>query len=195
MPYASALGVTVAVGCSLLALNALIFAAVYYQRDKTVKLLQKNGGRSSANDSSKQVSDSEEGVRSSFRNNGTVQEDKKSREIAQMETLCHSHGTTICGLHHSHDKHECHEHQHLHQLAMSEVINSPQVRNELFSSQRCRCSRRRITGGVKQERAEVKEEHKKRWRTRLGNTFFLPSRASSSICRGGLMLFDARTLP
>ncbi|XP_028966562.1 neuroligin-4, X-linked-like [Galendromus occidentalis] len=127
MPYASALGVTVAVGCSLLVLNALIFAAVYYQRDKTVKLLQKNGVRSKANDPTKQAVESEEGVRSSFRNKCPVQENKKSREIAQMESLCHSHSTTLCGHHQTHEMHECHEHQHLHQLTMSEVMNAPQV--------------------------------------------------------------------
>lgn len=32
--YSTALGVTIAVGCSLLILNILIFAGVYYQRDK-----------------------------------------------------------------------------------------------------------------------------------------------------------------
>ncbi|KAL1471095.1 hypothetical protein MTO96_023874 [Rhipicephalus appendiculatus] len=32
--YSTALGVTIAVGCSLLILNVLIFAGVYYQRDK-----------------------------------------------------------------------------------------------------------------------------------------------------------------
>ncbi|KAK8774248.1 hypothetical protein V5799_011218 [Amblyomma americanum] len=33
--YSTALSVTIAVGCSLLVLNVLIFAGVYYQRDKT----------------------------------------------------------------------------------------------------------------------------------------------------------------
>ena len=33
--YSTALSVTIAVGCSLLILNVLIFAGVYYQRDKT----------------------------------------------------------------------------------------------------------------------------------------------------------------
>lgn len=32
--YSTALSVTVAIGCSLLLLNVLIFAGVYYQRDK-----------------------------------------------------------------------------------------------------------------------------------------------------------------
>lgn len=43
-PYSTALSVTIAIGCSLLILNVLIFAGVYYQRDKTrleVKSLQK----------------------------------------------------------------------------------------------------------------------------------------------------------
>ncbi|XP_043469223.1 neuroligin-4, X-linked [Leptopilina heterotoma] len=42
--YSTALSVTIAIGCSLLILNVLIFAGVYYQRDKTrmeVKNLQK----------------------------------------------------------------------------------------------------------------------------------------------------------
>lgn len=42
--YSTALSVTIAIGCSLLILNVLIFAGVYYQRDKTrleVKSLQK----------------------------------------------------------------------------------------------------------------------------------------------------------
>ena len=42
--YSTALGVTIAIGCSLLVLNMLIFAGVYYQRDRTrmeVKSLQK----------------------------------------------------------------------------------------------------------------------------------------------------------
>uniref|UniRef100_W8BSI7 Neuroligin-4, X-linked n=1 Tax=Ceratitis capitata TaxID=7213 RepID=W8BSI7_CERCA len=42
--YSTALSVTIAIGCSLLILNVLIFAGVYYQRDKTrleVKTLQK----------------------------------------------------------------------------------------------------------------------------------------------------------
>ncbi|XP_063224894.1 neuroligin-4, X-linked-like [Bacillus rossius redtenbacheri] len=41
--YSTALSVTIAIGCSLLVLNVLIFAGVYYQRDKTrleVKTLQ-----------------------------------------------------------------------------------------------------------------------------------------------------------
>ncbi|XP_068086443.1 neuroligin-4, X-linked [Anabrus simplex] len=41
--YSTALSVTIAIGCSLLILNVLIFAGVYYQRDKTrleVKTLQ-----------------------------------------------------------------------------------------------------------------------------------------------------------
>jgi neuroligin len=32
--YSTALSVTIAIGCSLLILNVLIFAGVYYQRDK-----------------------------------------------------------------------------------------------------------------------------------------------------------------
>lgn len=48
--YSTALSVTIAIGCSLLILNVLIFAGVYYQRDKTrleVKSLQKQyGGQS-----------------------------------------------------------------------------------------------------------------------------------------------------
>ncbi|KAJ8870819.1 hypothetical protein PR048_027118 [Dryococelus australis] len=45
--YSSALSVTIAIGCSLLVLNVLIFAGVYYQRDKTrleVKSLQQQQG-------------------------------------------------------------------------------------------------------------------------------------------------------
>lgn len=41
--YSTALSVTIAIGCTLLILNVFIFAAVYYQRDKTrleVKSLQ-----------------------------------------------------------------------------------------------------------------------------------------------------------
>lgn len=41
--YSTALNVTIAIGCSLLVLNILIFAGVYYQRDKTrleIKSLQ-----------------------------------------------------------------------------------------------------------------------------------------------------------
>lgn len=43
--YSTALSVTIAIGCSLLILNVLIFAGVYYQRDKTrmeVKSLQQS---------------------------------------------------------------------------------------------------------------------------------------------------------
>lgn len=46
--YSTALSVTIAIGCSLLILNVLIFAGVYYQRDKTrleVKSLQKQYGQ------------------------------------------------------------------------------------------------------------------------------------------------------
>lgn len=46
--YSTALSVTIAIGCSLLILNVLIFAGVYYQRDKTrleVKNLQKQQTR------------------------------------------------------------------------------------------------------------------------------------------------------
>lgn len=42
--YSTALSITIAIGCSLLILNVMIFAGVYYQRDKTrleVKTLQK----------------------------------------------------------------------------------------------------------------------------------------------------------
>ncbi|PSN57489.1 hypothetical protein C0J52_08031 [Blattella germanica] len=40
--YSTALSVTIAIGCSLLILNVLIFAGVYYQRDKT-RLHQEGG--------------------------------------------------------------------------------------------------------------------------------------------------------
>ncbi|XP_056632476.1 neuroligin-4, Y-linked isoform X2 [Diorhabda sublineata] len=40
--YSTALSVTIAIGCSLLILNVLIFAGVYYQRDKT--RMNENGG-------------------------------------------------------------------------------------------------------------------------------------------------------
>ncbi|KAJ2944049.1 hypothetical protein O0L34_g8381 [Tuta absoluta] len=46
--YSTALSVTIAIGCSLLILNVLIFAGVYYQRDKTrlqVKALQQQQKR------------------------------------------------------------------------------------------------------------------------------------------------------
>lgn len=48
--YSTALSVTIAIGCSLLVLNILIFAGVYYQRDKTrleIKSLQQQRGLSS----------------------------------------------------------------------------------------------------------------------------------------------------
>ncbi|KAI7815481.1 neuroligin [Rhyzopertha dominica] len=41
--YSTALSVTIAIGCSLLILNVLIFAGVYYQRDKT--RMSENGGQ------------------------------------------------------------------------------------------------------------------------------------------------------
>lgn len=41
--YSTALSVTIAIGCSLLILNVLIFAGVYYQRDKT--RMNENGGQ------------------------------------------------------------------------------------------------------------------------------------------------------
>lgn len=50
--YSTALSVTIAIGCSLLILNVLIFAGVYYQRDKTrmeVKSLQQQQNRNQAN--------------------------------------------------------------------------------------------------------------------------------------------------
>lgn len=50
--YSTALSVTIAIGCSLLILNVLIFAGVYYQRDKTrleVKSLQKQYQQHSGN--------------------------------------------------------------------------------------------------------------------------------------------------
>lgn len=40
--YSTALSVTIAIGCSLLILNVLIFAGVYYQRDKT-RMNEANG--------------------------------------------------------------------------------------------------------------------------------------------------------
>lgn len=49
--YSTALSVTIAIGCSLLILNVLIFAGVYYQRDKTrmeVKTLQQQQSRNQA---------------------------------------------------------------------------------------------------------------------------------------------------
>ena len=45
--YSTALSVTIAIGCSLLILNVLIFAGVYYQRDKSrmeAKKITENGG-------------------------------------------------------------------------------------------------------------------------------------------------------
>lgn len=41
--YSTALSVTIAIGCSLLILNVLIFAGVYYQRDKTRMNEPRNG--------------------------------------------------------------------------------------------------------------------------------------------------------
>lgn len=52
--YSTALSVTIAIGCSLLVLNILIFAGVYYQRDKTrleIKSLQQQRGLSSGYES------------------------------------------------------------------------------------------------------------------------------------------------
>lgn len=46
--YSTALSVTIAIGCSLLILNVLIFAGVYYQRDKTRMNENGGGGGSSA---------------------------------------------------------------------------------------------------------------------------------------------------
>ncbi|XP_070388307.1 neuroligin-4, Y-linked-like isoform X2 [Dermacentor albipictus] len=43
--YSTALGVTIAVGCSLLILNVLIFAGVYYQRDKAGRATDKSKKR------------------------------------------------------------------------------------------------------------------------------------------------------
>lgn len=43
--YSTALSVTIAIGCSLLILNVLVFAGVFYQRDKNrleAKLMRKN---------------------------------------------------------------------------------------------------------------------------------------------------------
>lgn len=45
--YSTALSVTIAIGCSLLILNVLIFAGVYYQRDKTRLNEPRNGGSAS----------------------------------------------------------------------------------------------------------------------------------------------------
>lgn len=42
--YSTALSVTIAIGCSLLILNVLIFAGVYYQRDKT-RMNENAGGQ------------------------------------------------------------------------------------------------------------------------------------------------------
>lgn len=44
--YSTALSVTIAIGCSLLILNVLIFAGVYYQRDKTRLNEPRNGNNS-----------------------------------------------------------------------------------------------------------------------------------------------------
>lgn len=44
--YSTALSVTIAIGCSLLILNVLIFAGVYYQRDKTRLNEPRNGAGS-----------------------------------------------------------------------------------------------------------------------------------------------------
>ncbi|XP_071550937.1 neuroligin-4, X-linked-like [Panulirus ornatus] len=43
-PYTTALSLTVAIGCSLLILNLLVFAAVYYRRDTSRLALNKPGG-------------------------------------------------------------------------------------------------------------------------------------------------------
>jgi len=40
--YSTALSVTIAIGCSLLILNMLIFAGVYYQLDKNRTIAQQN---------------------------------------------------------------------------------------------------------------------------------------------------------
>lgn len=45
--YSTALSVTIAIGCSLLILNVLIFAGVYYQRDKT-RIIEPRGGPNSS---------------------------------------------------------------------------------------------------------------------------------------------------
>lgn len=46
--YSTALSVTIVIGCSLLILNVLIFAGVYYQRDKTRMNEPRNGGSASS---------------------------------------------------------------------------------------------------------------------------------------------------
>jgi hypothetical protein len=43
--YSTALSVTIAIGCSLLVLNVLIFAAVYYQKDRSVDISTRKLGK------------------------------------------------------------------------------------------------------------------------------------------------------
>nr|CAD7443806.1 unnamed protein product [Timema bartmani] len=47
--YSTALSVTIAIGCSLLVLNVLIFAGVYYQRDKTRLMHHQEGKKRAQN--------------------------------------------------------------------------------------------------------------------------------------------------
>lgn len=53
--YTAALGVTVGVGCLLLVLNMLIFAGIYYQRDRDRKRQNNRSSRSNSTPSSENI--------------------------------------------------------------------------------------------------------------------------------------------
>lgn len=93
--YSTALSVTIAIGCSLLILNVLIFAGVYYQRDKT----RLNGHDGHSNGSQNTKKRSENGQ---MPNNicGDIE------SALNFQTSLKNDPATILAHHHTHSHHQ-----------------------------------------------------------------------------------------
>lgn len=93
--YSTALSVTIAIGCSLLILNVLIFAGVYYQRDKT----RLNGHDGHSNGSHNTKKRSENGQ---MPNNicGDIE------SALNFQTSLKNDPATILAHHHTHSHHQ-----------------------------------------------------------------------------------------
>ena len=116
--YSTALGVTIAIGCSLLVLNMLIFAGVYYQRDRTrleVKSLQKHQQQMQGRFDGKVISAKYPLMNSTSSSATDVDRDPSAMMLASgAGPGAHLPPPPPPDMYHHHHQHQHHHHQHHH---------------------------------------------------------------------------------
>lgn len=123
--YSTALSVTIAVGCSLLILNVLIFAGVYYQRDKN-RVQAGLHDRAAYQTTSKTtiVKDVQGGAGGAGLGTGNMMIPSQGTMYGMDEQLHHPPLPATHPLHHMHQHHHHHHAQHL--VAPTGLVIAPQ---------------------------------------------------------------------